>query len=506
MREITGSRRSDVHPRDRLRRSREVAAHVRIPGHVQRQRELARTAPQHVVPCGGIGDTVGPHACGHASARSRSSRTRTPRSQTGAYANPATLLGLGSHPRGCHIRPGLSTPIGTDIPARSSARSTSPTPRTADGRRCLVGHLASVLDWGQGKTFKSGGGSGYRSYAPGHRRQSRSLHQCQRNRPGAGIDDQVAPTSVTTDQTVIDTATLTSSAEAGLVTGQVQFFVCGREVRSRLQQGRNAGRWPAVVNTVGGGPNGGDDRIRSAGTGAHRARPVLLQGRVHAERHRQVLAGGAHGYDGRVLRRDASSASAHGDEAVCRNDPASSTCCSTILGPERHRRHLRREHGSVRDDCRYARGQRERGDWHESQRLHVDDWRRLRSRRLITLALDDSAICTITNVRNAASPPASLTVHKFCDPANDQGNFEILINDQPVGVLKCGESIEPVDIAPGTYTVREASSEDTSLSGLHDVSRTTAQIDADRAAPVCPATASPTTRHRALAPTRSRTR
>ena len=60
-------------------------------------------------------------------------------------------------------------------------------------------------------------------------------------------------------------------------------------------------------------------------------------------------------------------------------------------------------------------------------------------------------------------------MHKACDPADDPGNFEILVDDQPVAVLNCGESTGPVELAPGAYTVREASGEDTSLSDYTSV-------------------------------------
>src|SRR5262249_34418748 len=86
----------------------------------------------------------------------------------------------------------------------------------------------------------------------------------------------------------------------------------------------------------------------------------------------------------------------------------------------------------------------------------------------ITLAAGETATCTITNTRRPAPPPATLTVHKVCDPADDPGQFEIhvtgpLVRGRSVATLSCGESIGPVQVAPGSYTLSEAGVPPTSL-------------------------------------------
>ena len=90
--------------------------------------------PQQVVPCGGIGDTAGPHACGNAPsvlAVPEDTHTTFP---DGSHPppNPATTSRPGEPPSGVpHMTPAIPRRSARTIPARSSARSTSPTPRTA---------------------------------------------------------------------------------------------------------------------------------------------------------------------------------------------------------------------------------------------------------------------------------------------------------------------------------------------------------------------------------------
>ena len=286
--------------------------------------------------------------------------------------------------------------------------------------------------------------------------------------PAPGLTTQVAPTSVTTDQTVIDTATLTGTAEAGLVTGQVQFFVCGpgSTPLACSQDGTPVGG-PQVVNTVGGGPNGQ----------ATIAFPQPGQGPIEP---------GQYCFRAEYTPSDIArySPAVHTDTTaecfVVTLPPPLLTVtklCAPVTDPGLF--NLLLDGSPVPNGTDVPCGG-SRGPFETAVGTHTVSESAGTGTSLsnytstiggdcaadgsITLALDDSAICTITNVRNAAPPPASLTVHKVCDPADDPGNFEILVDDQPVSVLNCGESTGPVDLAPGTYTVREASGEDTSLS------------------------------------------
>jgi hypothetical protein len=429
--------------------------------------------PQQVVPCGGIGDTAGPHACGNAP------------STLPVPADTHTTFPDGSHPPpqpgnhfsawgatlgGATYDPGLSTPIGTDN-SGTIERQINIT-YTANGPTAVVawgGHLASVLDWGQGNTFKSGGASGssfhMRLATGGNQELSINVSGIA---PAPGMTTQVAPTSVTTDQTVVDTATLTGTAEAGLVTGQVQFFVCGPgSTPPACSQGGTPVGGPQVVNTVGGGPNG-----QATITFPQPGHGPIEPGRYcfRAEYTPSDIA--------------KYSPAVHTDTTaecfVMTLPPPLLTVtklCVPVTDPGLF--NLLLDGSPVPNGTDVPCGG-SRGPFETTVGTHTVSESAGTGTSLsdytstiggdcaaggsITLALDDSAICTITNVRNAAPPPASLTVHKVCDPADDPGNFEILVDDQPVGVLNCGESTGPVDLAPGTYTVREASGEDTSLS------------------------------------------
>jgi hypothetical protein len=376
---------------------------------------------------------------------------------------------------GATYDPGLSTPIGTDN-SGTIERQINIT-YTANGPTAVVawgGHLASVLDWGQGNTFKSGGGSGssfhMRLATGGNQELSINVSGIA---PAPGLTTQVAPTFVTTDQTVIDTATLTGTAEAGLVTGQVQFFACGPGSRPpACSQGGTPVGGPQVVDTIGGGPNGqatiafpqpgqrpiepGQYCFRAEYTPSDIAKyspavhtdttaecfvatlppPLLTVTKLCDPENDPGLFN---------LLLDGSPV-ANGTDVPCggSSGPFETTVGThTVSESAGTGTNLPNYTSTIGGDCA-ADGS-------------------------ITLALGDSAVCTITNVRNAAPPPASLTVHKVCDPADDPGNFEILVDDRPVAVLNCGESTGPVELAPGAYTVREASGEDTSLSDYTSV-------------------------------------
>jgi hypothetical protein len=109
--------------------------------------------PQQVVPCGGIGDTAGPHACGNAPsvlAVPEDTHTTFP---DGSHPPPQPgnhFSAWGATLGGATNDPGHSTPIGTDN-SGTIERQINIT-YTANGPTAVVawgGHLASVLDWGQ---------------------------------------------------------------------------------------------------------------------------------------------------------------------------------------------------------------------------------------------------------------------------------------------------------------------------------------------------------------------
>ena len=57
-----------------------------------------------------------------------------------------------------------------------------------------------------------------------------------------------------------------------------------------------------------------------------------------------------------------------------------------------------------------------------------------------------------------------LTVTKLCDPAGDDGEFNIRLQGVVQGTVGCGESVGPIDLAAGTYRVSESAGPGTDLS------------------------------------------
>ena len=48
-----------------------------------------------------------------------------------------------------------------------------------------------------------------------------------------------------------------------------------------------------------------------------------------------------------------------------------------------------------------------------------------------------------------------LTVIKLCQPPDDPGRFDVLIDSERFADLRCGQSTGAVEIAPGMYKVAE---------------------------------------------------
>ena len=453
----------------------------------------ASAAPgQRIVPCSGIGGTAGPHACGHNPSTlpvPKDTHTTFPPGAGQASGNfsawGGTLTGA------AYVTP--ATPIGVTTTG-SVARSIDVTFR-ADGPTVVLawgGHLASLLDWGAGNTFV-GAGSG----SPFHMRmeQIQESGQPPTNIGGQELSiqaaalaplpspftTQVAPTSITTEQTVVDTATLTGAPGRGPVTGQVQFFICGPAASAAaaacLQGGTRVGGPQVVVGIT--SPNGltgqatiafpqpgegaidpGNYCFRAEYTPSPTAQyspavhptaftttecfvvtlppPRLTVTKLCAPANDpglfNLLVDGA----------------PHGG-APGTNVPCGGTTGAIQVGPGTHT--VSESAGTGTDLGNYT------------STIDGD----CAANGSITLALGERATCTITNVRNAATPPAELTVHKICNPTDDPGQFEIHIdgfnmNGLNVATLACGESVGPVPLAPGSYTLSEAGVPPTSLS------------------------------------------
>jgi hypothetical protein len=82
----------------------------------------ARPPAQHVVPCGGIGDTAGPHACGNAPGVLTVPEDTHATFPDGSHppAGPAHFSVWGGDLTGGVYDSGFTTPIGVNPPATRS--------------------------------------------------------------------------------------------------------------------------------------------------------------------------------------------------------------------------------------------------------------------------------------------------------------------------------------------------------------------------------------------------
>jgi hypothetical protein len=81
----------------------------------------------------------------------------------------------------------------------------------------------------------------------------------------------------------------------------------------------------------------------------------------------------------------------------------------------------------------------------------------------VTIDVGDDLTCTITNDLISVVETGSLTITKVCIPADDTGEFDILLNGVTQDTIGCGESVFDLDLAPGTFTVSEAAGPGTDL-------------------------------------------
>jgi hypothetical protein len=77
----------------------------------------------------------------------------------------------------------------------------------------------------------------------------------------------------------------------------------------------------------------------------------------------------------------------------------------------------------------------------------------------ITLSNGQSAICTITNARKSVPPivvpTATIEIKKLCAPANIKHFFTLILDQQPLPAMTCGESTGPIQTSTGPHLVEE---------------------------------------------------
>ena len=437
-----------------------------------------------VVPCGGTSGTVGPHACGPGPEPGTPSERPVPTDGGTTFPNGhhptntghfsawgATLRGIAffhcTSPHPC----GPIGPTGNAsyVPRQINVRF------IADGPTVVLawgGHLASILDWGVGRTFwERGSGCSVHMRvvalgAPGSATEPGGNHdRCIQ--PAALADPPTittlaAPSSVPVNEPVTDTATLTGTR--GLPTGQVRFFVCG----------------PAATapNCSTGGTDLGTDGVVD-----------VPQGSTTGQASIQFTPTAAGHYCFRVVYTptpgtapyDPATHTNTGNECfvaagalltvtkLC--DPANDPGLFDFLVSGAPFGAADVPCGGSRGPLGVAAGTHTVGEAAGTGTSLADYTTTFGgdcAGGSITVAAGDEAVCELTNTRVTPPlppPPASLTLTKLCVPAADPGQFELRVDGAPVSALRCGQSTTAaVGVAPVTHTVSEAGVPPTSLS------------------------------------------
>jgi hypothetical protein len=433
---------------------------------------------EQIVPCSGIADTTGTYACGH----DPSTLPVPPDTHTSFPGDAGQVAGRfsawgGTLEHAAYVDP---SPIG--IGASGTVEREIDVAFAAAGPTVVLawgGHIASVLDWGAGNTFVSTDDG-----APFHMRlkqvqesgqpaqetgdQELSLH-ADALAAVPGLATAVAPASITTQQTVVDTATFTATG-GNPVTGQVQFFICGPNASAApdcTQGGMRIGG-PQVVALVPppNGPNG-QATIAFPREGAGPIEPGHYCFRA------EYTPGAVAEYSP-ALHTNATT------ECFAVTLPPPELTVTKLCVPEGDPGlfDLLLDGSPVPDGTDVPCGG-SRGPFETSVGAHgvsesagtgtnLTDYTSTiggdcAADGSITVVLGDSATCTITNVR-LGDPTGFLTVEKLCVPSDDPGQFGVHVDGTKVAELSCGETTVPLELAPGDHTVREASDVRTSLS------------------------------------------
>jgi hypothetical protein len=437
---------------------------------------------QQVVPCGGVGDTAGPFACGNSRRRGHRKVARNAPSTLAVPTDPYTHFPSGSSQAPGHFSAwgaslesatydsSLNTPIGVDN-SGTIERGINLS-FTANGPTAVIawgGHLASVLDWGQGKTFKSGGASGasyhMRLTTGGNRELSINTNAIA-DQP-LSFTTQAAPASVAIGQPVIDTATLTGTPGVP-VTGEVQFFVCGPSSSPPDCSHGGTAIDPALVVLARAhlSPNGTASAVFVPVEPGHycfRAEYTPSPAAPYSPTVHTDLATECFVATGPPIPPTATL------EVKKACDPTGDGGHFKILIETIDGRPVKRQvvacdgttgavpvqPGSYRVRERGANGT----DLSQYNRFIGGDCEFDGS---VIVQAGDAAVCTITNVHKG-TPSAELTVTKICVPANDDGRFNLTVDGQTSQNAACGSSFGPVSVPPGVHHVSESAGTGTSL-------------------------------------------
>jgi hypothetical protein len=447
--------------------------------------------PQQVVPCGGIGDITGSPVCGNPPSTTDvptdnhttfpdTTNPHPPPSPVGEFSAWGVTL---SHAVYDPAYPGNATPIGVNTPGTVQRQVLLTF--TAHGPTAVVawsGHLASVLDWGVGKTFKSGGGTG----ASFHMRltsitehpsgpttsgnEDLSINVSAIADPPSSFTTAVDRSSVEVGSAVLDTATLGGRPGAP-VSGEVNFFVCGPEA--------------APPDCTSGGapvPPGGAvvlARSRSSRSGVVSVHFVPNQPGSYCFRAEYVPGPAAlyspASHTNRTLGSECFNAvvtppqltivkscippddGGHFNLVLDGVTELANAACGQSVGP------LTVTAGTSHTVSETGAGGTLLSDYTSVVDGDCTDNGTSPPSGSITLANGESATCTITNTNiGSGVVPGTLIVEKACVPPEDGGRFDLLIDGVRFADRRCGESGRR-QVSPGPHTVTEAGGTGTSL-------------------------------------------
>jgi hypothetical protein len=436
--------------------------------------DASRRPGQQIVPCDGVAETAGTHRCGETPSRldvPEDEQTTFPSGSAGQQAGEFSAWGVDLD-TAYYVPPQapIDSSTGVSTPGLAVERTINLT-FTARGRAAVIawgGHIASIVDWGPGRTFAEvGSGAGFHmrfkdsrgtaaegttGFNPGNQELTMDPTVI-RPRP-ATFTTTVEPAIVQVGSPVTDTARLGGSP---IPRGTVEFFLCG----------------PAP---------GGPPNCASGGLRLEHPEPVTAQGTAAIRFVPSQV--GFYCFRAQYTPGDTApfSPATHTNlttecfQATAEAPPPPPVTTLTVIkhcvpANDRGRftvtiagegRTIRRTLGCGDDtgEIELAPGSyrvTERGAGGTNlARYDREIGGDCDADGRVEIAFA-SVTCTINNIRRPQEPRAAhLTLHKICVPSNDAGRFTLRVADVTARDKRCGTVVGPVAMRPGTYRVAES--------------------------------------------------
>jgi hypothetical protein len=435
----------------------------------------ASNAPgQQVVPCDGVAGTSGPHSCGIGSQPGNPSTFPVPTDVDTHFPSGSQQPGVFSAWGGLLQGAAYVSPTPITVATTGTVEREIDVTFKADGNTVVLawgGHVASNLDWGAGETFVGS--------APGasfHMRlklingastgnQDLSMHGDVIAPTPAPFSTQAQPSVAVISDPVTDTASLTGTSGPPL--GFVAFFICfdattrpdcragGEPVaRTSALVSRFVRRRPRTSATVVASTT---FIPRDPGFYCFRAEYTPAAGvpyspGSHTDTTSECFQAATPTTLSVTKICDPTSDAGHFNllidgAVVLANVPCGAGTGPITVPPGPH---------TVSET---AAAGTSLGDY--ATTIGAD----CAANGTITLAPGQSRSCTITNVRQQPPSPqtATLKVNKVCQPASDEGLFDLYIDSYRFPNVACGHAGGPITLPIGQYTVSEQAGVNTSL-------------------------------------------